>query len=89
MTAKLTGTCVMPSGEGLLIGCTSSTDKYYTSIYIYDYAKSEWIISASSKGSACWYQANGLASGTYMAYFCTEETSGGRKLSTSYYNFTV
>lgn len=56
---------------------------------VYDYAASIWIISASSGGSACWYQANGLPKGTYMAYFCTEDTPYGRKLSTSYYNFTV
>lgn len=89
MNAKLSGTCVTPSGNGILLGCTSTTDKYYTALYVYSYATNSWIISASSGGSACWYQADGLPKGTYMAYFCTEDIPYGRKLSTSYYNFTV
>lgn len=90
MTASINGTCVNPTDNGILVGCTANTDKYYTSIYIYSYATNTWVDSACSKGSSCWYRANALPKGTYMAFFCTEETAHGRKLSTAEaFNFVV
>lgn len=89
MNAKITGTCATPSGNGVLLGCTANTSKYYTAVYIYSYEKKAWIASSSIKGNSCWYQANGLPKGEYMVIFCTEAAKNSRKLSTFYYKLTI